>query len=196
MASSMTTYGRLALEVFRRAGLRGVPVYASFRRPYYLRVETASGSSVYRVAVLEDIESDERYLAVRFSTGYGEVIIGKLQGEYLAEEYPWMVPKAVALNILMMSNFESDIWSKRVYWYEKGHMRPYLVDGEFAIYKHSEWDCYAVEVRSAGVVVGWRNTLIGRTDCSGEWIRRWDPTVSREKILEACERLGGVGVGD
>lgn len=196
MAVSMTTYGRLALEVFRRAGLRGVPVYASFRRPYYLLVETGAGSSVYRVAVLEDIESEEKYLAVKFSTGYGEVIIGKLRDGELVEVYPWMAPKAVALNILMMSNYESDIWSKRVYWYETGRMRPYLVDDAFAVYKHSEWDCYAVEIRGWGVVAGWRNTLIGRTDCSGRWIKKWNPTVSDEKIREACRRLGSVGVGD
>ncbi|MCE4624954.1 MAG: hypothetical protein F7C35_03710 [Desulfurococcales archaeon] len=194
---TMTKYTRLALEIFQHAAKRGVPVYAEARRPYYLVIHTSAGNSVYRIVLLEDIDtSGDHYLAVKFSTGYGEVVLGRIRGEELVERYPWMVPKAVALNILMMSNYESDVWSKRVLWYEGGEMNPIIDAGEWVVYKHSEWDCYAVSHRKLDITPAWYNRVLDRVDCSAGWLEKWFPDVERGKIWEGCEVLRSVGVRD
>lgn len=186
----------LAKEIFRQAALKGFPAYAEAKRPNYLKVETRNGTSFYRAIVLRDIEGEDFQLAIAFSTGYGEVVVGKLRGDALESMYPWMIPRAVALNIAMMSNVEADMWSKRIYWYLHDKMVLHVIIRGYEVYRNREWDCYTVRIPEHDILVGWYNKLLDRLYCSDTWIKRWADYVDEEKMQEACSILGSVGMRD
>jgi len=179
----------LVLKAFQKAAYRAFPIYAQYRRRGLLLVEGPRGKSLYQVTILRNVEAKdgEETIALQFPPGYGEVVLAEVKKDTIT--YPWMVPKAVALNIAMLSNYEADIWSKRIYWFERGEMRLIEGEGEVEVYRHEVWRCYAAYLPGQDIVVGWLNTLVGRADCNVDWILKWRPAISRKTLMDACNTL-------
>ena len=183
-------------RVFMQAARSGVPIYVIEAKRNYILVETPYGKSGYIVRILKDIDNPSvRYLAVAIDYGIGEVILVEMsdKGE-IRKTYPWRVPIAVALNIDMFSNYEADVWSRRIYWVENNQLEILEDTGDLQVLRHREQPCITVRLKREGLHVGWYNTLMGSLDCSKKWIAKWFD-VSEEKISEACEVLRRVGVG-
>ncbi len=182
-------------RVFMQAARSGVPIYVIEAKRNYILVETPYGKSGYIVRILKDLDNPSvRYLAVAIDYGIGEVILVEMsdKGE-IRQTYPWRVPIAVALNIDMFSNYEADVWSRRIYWVENNQLEILEDIGDLQVLRHREQPCITVRLKREGLHVGWYNTLMGSLDCSKEWIAKWFD-VSEEKISEACEVLRRVGV--
>ncbi|GAB6148365.1 hypothetical protein [Stetteria hydrogenophila] len=182
-------------EVFREAARSGAPLYVTRIGGNYVEIETPHGKFVYIIRVLKDIEDDGvRYLALGVDYGFGEVVLAKLgrQGE-VEEEYPWMAPIAVALNMAAFRNYEADVWSKRIRWMVEDEFRVVEDEGDLQVIEHTEQPCMAVRLRGERLYIGWYQKLLGRVECSKEWIAKWFK-VEEEKMEEACELLRRVGV--
>lgn len=182
-------------SVFKRAARSGVPIFVAEAKRNIIMVETPLGRAPYIIRILKDIDrSRHRYIAVSIDYGIGEVILVEIDDEgEIKQVYPWRVPIAIALNIDMFSNYEADVWSKRIYWVENNQFNLVKEIGDIQVVKQPIEPCLAVRLKEEQIYLGWYNTLVGSLDCSGEWISKWFD-VEKEKIVEACNLLRSVGM--
>ncbi len=161
---------RIALDILREACRKGVPVYAEYKAPGVVYIETRHGSDDYVVFTLINPLS-EKETALVMGKPWDFVTIARVRledGDVMPiHVYVEQVPYALATNPRVMPDYEADTWSQRIRLLPR--MRPCSDDGR--VLCSGENPCVKAVVDEYGVRE-WIDECIGVREEAAPWQER------------------------